>query len=53
MPPPPPRRQQSVQDEALDKALETAAALYRGPPSTVPVVTGAAGAYFPAGEEDL
>jgi PPE-repeat protein len=51
MMPPPQRREQSVQDEALDKALETAAALYRGPPSTVPVVTGAAGAHFPIGEE--
>jgi hypothetical protein len=50
---PPARRDSATQEEALDRALETAAALYRGPPTTVPVVTGAAGAYFPAGEEDL
>jgi PPE family protein len=49
---PPARRDSNVREDALDKALETAAAQYRGPPSTVPVVTGAAGAYFSAGEED-
>jgi hypothetical protein len=43
------RRESSVREQALDKALETATAPYRGPP--LPVVTGADGEYFPVGKE--
>jgi hypothetical protein len=41
----------AARDKALDAALATAAVLYR-PPRDMPVVTGAAGMHYLAGEED-
>jgi hypothetical protein len=44
-------QESSSRDKALDNVLATAAVLYR-PPKDMPVVTGAAGMHYLAGEED-